>query len=82
MLDARTTPSDSIDPRPLDRRMLVAVAALALTVVTSAVSIAFDIHQLAVIDRILSDTAAANVTRFPADLAAANASTTRPRPSQ
>jgi hypothetical protein len=54
--------------------MLVAVAALALTIVTSAVSIAFDIHQLAVIDRILRDTAAANITRFPADLAAANAS--------
>jgi hypothetical protein len=74
MLDAQTIPSHSLDPRPLDRRMMMAVAALALAIVASLVSIVFDIHRLVVIDRILSDISAANVARFGADLAAANAS--------
>ena len=60
--------------RSLDRLMIAAVAALALTVAASVVSIAFDIHRLSVISHVLSDASSGNVTRFAADLAAAHAS--------
>jgi hypothetical protein len=54
--------------------MVTAVVALALTVIASIVSIAFDIHRVDVMRELLSDASSGNVVRYLPDLSAANAS--------
>lgn len=61
-------------PRSLDRLMIAAIAALTLLIAASVASILFDLNRLAVVRRIVSDTASANLARITSDIAAAHTS--------
>ena len=74
MIDAPPVVSRSSEPRSLDRLMVAAGTALALTVAASVVSIFFDIHRLSVLSHLLSDALSGDLARFEADVTAAHAS--------
>lgn len=74
MINALPSALGNREPSSLQRLMVAAVAALAVLIAASGVSIAFDISRLSVISHLTSDASSRDLIRFPIDLAAAHAS--------